>query len=438
MDPRSGDYVGYPYCDLFPAGQLVQQLEGFRCFRGDGSRAAAGICAAAFVVPGVFVRAEAHGHDARGGVLRVCDRLDNLSAGALLAAGSGGARGLCKRNEASDYGAPARDRTARDTAAARAIDRAGCSAGRTAALDAYGAGVGLYRERRAEKIAALEEISPLKTLDCFYVLHDPMDRPAADRLRKEIEQTGVKEGTNDSAAVVLLTNRTREEWLIHNAQQLPAKVITVVGTTIRLPERFEWLWRREWIDFRHWHMDRLDRKNGLLAVPEAVTGTRFPRPVRVAHHLLCSMGGLCMALPTLANPNETGEAQGIAAMALLIWHGVLGRRLLRRTVLERAFYRGWVIRVLLVVCLAAWTFGTALERGVSVFRAAPLLVFFAAWPVLWARNRPGLGFWFPSPGVPSLKNAANLSTQRNWQTVLWVLAWYVVWALALGLFVEES
>jgi hypothetical protein len=270
------------------------------------------------------------------------------------------------------------------------------------------------------------------------VLHDPMDRPAVDRLRREIEQTGAKEGTNDSAAVVLLTNRTREEWLIHNAQQLSAKVITVVGTTIRLPERFEWLWRREWIDFRHWHMDRLDRKNGLLAVPEAVTGTRFPRPVRVAHHLLCSMGGLCMALPTLANPKETGEAQGIAAMALLIWHGVLGRRLLRRTVLERAFYRGWVIRVLLVVCLAAWTFGTALERGVSVFRAAPLLVFFAAWPVLWARNRPGLGFWFPSPGVPSLKNAANLSTQRNWQTVLWVLAWYVVWALALGLFVEES
>ena len=298
--------------------------------------------------------------------------------------------------------------------------------------------MGLYRERRAEKIAALEEISPLKTLDCFYVLHDPMDRPAVDRLRREIEQTGAKEGTNDSAAVVLLTNRTREEWLIHNAQQLSAKVITVVGTTIRLPERFEWLWRREWIDFRHWHMDRLDRKNGLLAVPEAVTGTRFPRPVRVAHHLLCSMGGLCMALPTLANPKETGEAQGIAAMALLIWHGVLGRRLLRRTVLERAFYRGWVIRVLLVVCLAAWTFGTALERGVSVFRAAPLLVFFAAWPVLWARNRPGLGFWFPSPGVPSLKNAANLSTQRNWQTVLWVLAWYVVWALALGLFVEES
>lgn len=297
---------------------------------------------------------------------------------------------------------------------------------------------GWYRERRAVKIAELEKNSSLKSLDCFYLLHDPIDRQSADRLRKGIEQTGAKEATTDATAVVLLTNRTREEWLVHNAQQLPAKVMTVVGTMIQLPERFDWLWRREWIDFRHWNLDRLDRKKGLLAVPEAVTGTRFPVPVRVAHHLLCSMAGLCMVLPTLANPKETEDAQGIVAMTLLIWQGVLGRRLLRRTILERTFYRGWVIRVLLVMCLAAWTFGTALERDVSVFRAAPLVVFFAAWPMLWVRNRRELGFWFPSPGVPSLKNAATLSTRRNWQTLLWVLAWFVVWALALGLFGEIS
>lgn len=297
---------------------------------------------------------------------------------------------------------------------------------------------GWYRERRAARVAELEKISPLKTLDLFYLLYDPMDGPAADRLRREIEQTGAKEGTNDATAVVLLTNRTREEWLIHNAQQLPTTVITVVGTAIRLPEQFDWLWRREWIDFRHWDINRLDRRNGLPAVPEAVTGTRFPAPVRLAHHLLCSMGGLCMILPMLANPKETDEAQGIAAMALLIWNGVLGRQLLRRTILERSFYRWWIIRVALVACLAAWTFQAALGRDVSVLRAAPLIVFLAVWPVVWMRNRRQLGFWFPSPEVPSLNNAATLGTRRNWQTLLWVLMWYVIWALALGLFNETS
>ena len=297
---------------------------------------------------------------------------------------------------------------------------------------------GWYRQRRAAKFAELEKISPLKTLDRFYLLHDPKDGPAGDQLRKEIEQTGAKAATGDATAVVLLTNHTREEWLLHNAQQLPTTVITVVGTTIRLPEQFDWLWRREWIDFRHWDINRLDRKNGLPAVPEAVTGTRFPAPVRIAQHLLCSMAGLCMILPMLANPKDTDRAQGIAAMALLIWHGVLGRQLLRRTILERSFYRAWIIRILLVAGLAAWTFHGAMRRDVGVLRAAPLIVFFAAWPVVWMRNRRKLNFWFPSPEVPSLKNAANLSTRRNWQMLLWVLAWYVGWAFALGLFGEES
>ena len=67
-----------------------------------------------------------------------------------------------------------------------------------------------------------------------------------------------------------------------------------------------------------------------------------------------------------------------------------------------------------------------------------MLVFFAAWPVLWVRNENRLAFWFPSPEVPSLKGAANLSTRRNWQTFLWIVAYYVIWALALGLFGEES
>ena len=183
-------------------------------------------------------------------------------------------------------------------------------------------------------------------------------------------------------------------------------------------------------------MNRLDRKKGLLAVPEAVSGTRFPKPVRIAHHLVCSMAALCLVTPVLADPKNTGETQSVFAMLLLIWYAVLGRRLLRRTISEKAFYRGWVVGILLVAALAAWSFYAAMARGVSFFRAAPLLVFFAVWPLLWLRNRRELGFWFPSAGVPSLKNAASLRTKRNWQTLLWVLGYYVLWALVLGLFGE--
>ena len=222
---------------------------------------------------------------------------------------------------------------------------------------------GWYRARRAATLPELEKVSALKTVDCFYLLYDPIDRPAADRLKVELNQIGATEDTSDGTAIVLLTNRARTEWLVHNARQLPAKVMTIVGTSIRLPKQFDWLWRREWIDFRHWDMNRLDRKKGLLAVPEAVTGTRFPTPVRIAHHLLCSMAGLAMLLPPLEDPKDIGEAEAAVGFALLLWCAVPARRLLRRTILEKAFYRGWSIRLVATACFTVWSFHAAIARG---------------------------------------------------------------------------
>jgi hypothetical protein len=293
-----------------------------------------------------------------------------------------------------------------------------------------------YRARSVAKGPGLEGVSALKTIDRYCLLHDPIDGPAADRLRKELEQTGAKEATSDGTRIVLLTSRTRAEWLLHNAKQLPEKVMTIVGTSIHLPEQFDWLWRREWIDFRHWDVKRLDHKKGLPAVPEAVTGTRFPQPVRMAHHLLCSMAALAMLLPPLADPNDSGQAPAVAILALLIWYGTLARRLLRRTISERAFYRAWPVGILFVAGLAAWSFHMAMARGVSLIQAAPMAAFLAAWPVLWVSNKGELAFWFPSAVVPSLKGALSLSTRRNWQTLLWISGYCLIWYLALGLYRE--
>jgi TIR domain len=292
-----------------------------------------------------------------------------------------------------------------------------------------------YRARSTFKFPELTESSILKRVGRFRLLNDPLDNPAASRLRKELEQTGARDVPNSNNAVILLTNRTRTQWLIHNAQHVPGRVMTVIGTSIALPEEVNWVWRREWIDFRNWDLNRLDRKSGLLAVPEAVTGVRLPRPAWLAHHLLCSMAALAMMLTNLSdlNPgdqsrdNSSTEPIAILACSVLVWNVVLARRLVRRTISERNFFRFWPLSPVLVAVIAVSSFHDATSHGIGMLPAVVVAVFLATWIILWRRNRPQLTFWFPSSTIPSPKRTPTLNTKRNWQTLIWISAYLFFW-----------
>jgi hypothetical protein len=100
----------------------------------------------------------------------------------------------------------------------------------------------------------------------FALTHDPVDAPMAQRLREQLVALGGAESPARGQNVMpvrLLTNRTRLAWMDSQREDVQAG-ITVVGTRIGLPPSLDWLWRRQWIDFRRWDLRRSDRARRCL------------------------------------------------------------------------------------------------------------------------------------------------------------------------------
>jgi hypothetical protein len=173
------------------------------------------------------------------------------------------------------------------------------SARRSAAVDAHRSGLGLVSNNvRQPGGVGFDVPMALKNIRTFRLQCDQADRPAAERLGGELRAMGARDTVpsgNESTVVLLLTGRTRIEWLTREIRQLPSDARVVVGTSIRLPEQLDWLWKHQWIDFRHWDVVRLARQK-LPQIPEAVTGVRFPLAVRIIHHLMCSLIGLLIVV----------------------------------------------------------------------------------------------------------------------------------------------
>jgi hypothetical protein len=289
---------------------------------------------------------------------------------------------------------------------------------------------GWFRARRTPKIPELAGSPGLKNVGRFYLLCDPLDEPAAAHLRQELVYSGGQETATrlkEDTAVLLLTAGTRIQWLEQEAKPIQSKILAVVGTRIGLPAELDWLWQREWIDFRHWDLNRLNRSTGLLRVPEAVTGTRFPFCVRLAHHLLCALLALSLLLTGLADPVLQNVA-AVAVLGLWIWYIPLARRLLRRTVSGKRFYRFWPIAVA-AVCLET----LLAVRHLNPLRISLVAAFLIVWPILFLRNRPNLAFWFPSTQPANPKVAPTLACKRDWQTLIWLCVYLAGWYLVLGL-----
>jgi hypothetical protein len=257
--------------------------------------------------------------------------------------------------------------------------------------------------------------SPLQQVRRYRLFHDPIDRPAAAELTRVLTRLGAEEAqaVEEATPVLLLTNRTRDRPLALLASQSQSTVMTVVGSSISLPERLDWLWRHQWVDFRGWEVERFD--DGLLLVPEAVSGSRFPLPVRIAHRLLCALAAMLFLLA-----EDKSQSALLLAGFACVWCGVLAHRLLRRSVSESAFFRGWVVgwsaMAISTVLALHWN-----QNHPPALVAGALYV--AAFPLLMIRIRSRLSFWFPAPG----KREENLMPGRNWQTLLWVFVYTFVW-----------
>ncbi len=102
---------------------------------------------------------------------------------------------------------------------------------------------------------------------------------------------------------MLLTNRTATEWLSGQAALLQKGAVTVIGSAIGLPESLHWLWRRQWIDLRHWDATHR-QKNPVPAVPEGMSRLRLPVIVRLHEHLFCAMAGLLAVFANVAFPDR--------------------------------------------------------------------------------------------------------------------------------------
>jgi TIR domain len=267
--------------------------------------------------------------------------------------------------------------------------------------------------------------SPLKQVRQYRLFHDPVDQPAADELKRILTEFGAEETQTLEAStpVLLLTNRTRDKALTPLASGSESTVLTVVGSPISLPERLDWLWRHQWVDFRHWSVKRFDA--GLPLVPEAVTGTRFPFHVRIAHHFLCALSAMVLLVPA---DNSQSPVLILAALAC-VWSGLLARRLLRRSVSESAFFRGWLVGWAAMATSIVLAFYWGQYRPAAIVAG---VVYLAAFPLVMIRVRPRLSFWFPSAGRWDAKRDETLMPGGNWQTLLWLFVYAFPWIVVRG------
>ena len=294
-----------------------------------------------------------------------------------------------------------------------------------------GAAWNWYRRASLRRFHGACRQQPGKRKATYCLLHDRADRPAAERFRKEMLAAGIVEVPSNGAEdfIVLLTSRTRDEWLADRERELPENALLLVGTPIGLPARFEHLWRREWLDFRHWDASKVDQDLDIPKVPETVTRFRYPADVRLAHHAMCNLAAIAWASVYAIDPplQQQPLQSAVAAVSLLTL--VLAHRFLNRTISERAFFLGWKIAAAATSLLVLWALGAKSARNDSGLGFWLALAVIAAIPFLFARLHRRLDFWFPVAGMAKAPKERRLQPRRNWQTFLWMVVWAMVWLI---------
>jgi hypothetical protein len=308
-----------------------------------------------------------------------------------------------------------------------------------------------YREHHVARSSHVwvDAATKFSTIRWFRLVYDAADAPAAERLREQLLEAGAREmpaqppvtGGNApeaaTTAVLLLTNRTRILWLNQQAVNEKGTVFTVVASAIGLPDSLSWLWKREWIDFRHWDPQQSKSVHRSPRLPEAVTTVRLPRHIAWAHHLVCALGTLFFVASSLTISDESSFVLTPLSAFLLMgsilgWAFVLpARGLVRRKTTFTRFERwtGWVACFGVLVSLVG-LYEMVIQGG-SWIRALPAALFLVAAPVLLWRLRPQIAFWFPHPDAPDETRNSCLSPSPDWHTFLVGMLYLSVWMVVL-------
>jgi TIR domain len=282
----------------------------------------------------------------------------------------------------------------------------------------------------------------LEQLKIFALAHDPVDAPLAEYLRVQLRAVGASEaaaGVADATPVLLLTSCTQLAWIDAQAQPLRRGGVTIVGTGIALPSNLDWLWRRQWIDFRGWDLRRVDRALALPQVPDAVTDARPPASVSRVHHVLCAAAAIIFAFAGALMPRDDEPVpifsiatwMAYATMAAGVWWALSAHRLVKRTRSAPSSARDFRI---------AWI-AAAVVASVDIVLLAPrigtmrvvLVVVFLLCAVVWlARGRSNVDFWLPAIDVSRVSRRNALGQSRNWRTLLWTFVYLFGWMWTLG------
>jgi hypothetical protein len=273
------------------------------------------------------------------------------------------------------------------------------------------------------------------------VAHDPVDESAAQKLR-EIATNASTTGTNrERVPVLLLTNRTRRSWLEAYCRRLPDHLLIVVGTTIqnKLIRRGSALAGKHWVDFRRWTLPRTGdgSKIVLPLVPEALNNAQYPLVVEAAHHLLCAFGAFQLVMREFRIHYATSAHMGVwTVLAYGTWIscGMLSRVLLLRSFSQSRFYLGCLCAVVLGTVSVV---GTVAAVGFSRLGWRPLSITVLFLGLVYASLlapllRTRLGFWFPAALAFRQETEEPLAEAWNWRSVIWSLAYVMIWGLLLG------
>jgi hypothetical protein len=65
-------------------------------------------------------------------------------------------------------------------------------------------------------------------------------------------------------------------------------------------------------------------------------------------------------------------------------------------------------------------------------RVLPAAAFLVIAPLLLRRQKSRLQFWFLSSAEPETKSAQRLAGRRNWEPVLWLIAYVMLWMWLLN------
>jgi hypothetical protein len=277
----------------------------------------------------------------------------------------------------------------------------------------------------------------------FTLASDPADAPMAQRLREQLIAAGATEapiGDDAAMPVVLLTNRTQFGWIDAQTARVRDSGLTVVGTAIGLPSSLDWLWRRQWIDFRTWNMRRTDVALSLPQVPDAVTQARLPAFVARVHHVLCAIAALVFALTSGVTADDAARSDGLSGYDLIaglsfgvvVWWMLIAHRLVKRTRAASLLVRDWRIAwavTAIVACIDSYALA---QKGVAPARILLAMTLLVAAGIWLSRQRAGLAFWLPGEGGNGAVKGSVLGQSRDWSTLMWSSAYLLLWIPVVG------